>query len=178
MSKKLKAKKVGAGTDSEMMLREGGTNATAAEADAFWSGLSDARPASIGRRETVKRVAAQKAGFALAALHGRAAAARLVAPEAAFLHDNLLFPCDLMFQTCDWLEQLGMAQEALDLGDVSGCANALASAEAAFEKIPACVDGYCHGIWKTWYRGCRKLNVSATLAKTREVAERARGYAK
>jgi hypothetical protein len=178
MNKKLKAKTVGLGTETEKVAREGGTNEVPKEADAFWSGLSDALPARLARRESVRRVAAQKAGFALASLHGHTAASHLAAPEAAFLNDNLIFPCDMMFQTCEWLEQLGMAQEALDLGNTKICVKSLESAEAAFAQIPGLVDGYCHDKWKTWYRGCKKLDVSAALAKTREVLEEARNNEK
>ena len=40
--------------------------AAPARGDAFWSGLSDMHPRSLARSETIKRVAAQKAGLALA----------------------------------------------------------------------------------------------------------------
>ena len=169
MSKKLKAKKVGAGTEPETIAYGLTKSAEAKGSDAFWAGLSDMHPQALGRRETVKRVAAQKAGFELALLHAHAAEAKLPAGEAAFLRDNLLYPGDIMFQASAWLEQLLVAHEALDLGDEKGCVQALEAAEVAFSKIPVLAEGYCHGRWKEWYRGCKKLNVSATLKKTRDL---------
>jgi len=74
-----------------------------------------------------------------------------------------------MHQVSAWLEKLLVAHEALDLGDRKECVRALEAAEAAFSKIPVLAEGYCHGPWKEWYRGCKKLNVSSTLKKTRDV---------
>ena len=79
-----------------------------------------------------------------------------------------------MVQTCAWLEQVELAHEALDLGDRPACMAALAQAEAAFAQIPVLADGYCRGEWQNWYRGCKKLNVLATLKRTREVLEQAK----
>ena len=70
-----------------------------------------------------------------------------------------------------WLDRLLVAHEALDLGDRPACARALKEAGAAFEENPRLAEGYCAGKWSDWYRGCRKLNISATMKKTREVAE-------
>ena len=79
-----------------------------------------------------------------------------------------------MVQTCAWLEQVELAHEALDLGDRPACVAGLRQAEAAFARIPVLADGYCRGEWENWYRGCKKLNVSATLKRTREVLEQSR----
>ena len=46
--------------------------------------------------------------------------------------------------------------------------------EAAFAQISVLADGYCRGEWQNWYRGCKKLNVSSTLKRTREVLEQSR----
>ena len=43
--------------------------------DAFWSALSDMHPRSLGRRETIQRLRAQKDGLALALRQAQAAAA-------------------------------------------------------------------------------------------------------
>ncbi len=169
LSKALKAKRTGAGTEPEKIAYGLTKSAESKGSDAFWAGLSDMHPQSLGRRETVKCVAAQKAGFELALLHARAAEAKLPADEAAFLRDNLCYPADIMCQVSAWLEKLLVAHEALDLGDRKECVRALEAAEVAFSKIPVLAEGYCHGPWKEWYRGCKKLNVSSTLKKTRDV---------
>ena len=133
--------------------------------DAFWSALSDMHPRSLGRRETIQRLTAQKDGLALALRQAQAAAAELPEHEAAFLGDNLIYQSAIMVQTCTWLEQVELAHEALDLGDRPALVAALAQAEAAFAQIPVLADGYCRGEWRNWYRGCKKLNVSATLKR-------------
>jgi hypothetical protein len=142
--------------------------------DPFWSALSDIHPRSLGRRETIQRLAAQKDDLALALHQAQSAGASLPEQEAAFLGDNLVYPSAIMVQTCAWLEQIEMAHEAIDLGDRSACAAALTQAEAAFARIPVLAEGYCHTAWEDWYRGCKKLNVSATWKRTREVLELAR----
>jgi len=142
--------------------------------DAFWSALSDMHPRSLGRRETIQRLTAQKDGLALALRQAQAVAAELPEHEAAFLRDNLIYQSGIMVQTCVWLEHIELAHESLDLGDRPACVAALARAEAAFAQIPVLADGYCRGEWGNWYRGCKKLNVLATLKRTREVLEQAK----
>ena len=169
ISSKLTAKRVGAGTEPEMIAYGATNRVEAKETDAFWAGLSDAFPKPLGRRETVKRITAQRLGFELAGLHARAAVVGLQKEEAAFLADNLIYPCEIMQQMSAWLEDLLVAQEALDLGDLPACVRSLEEARKAFEKIPKLAEGYCAGKWKDWYQGCRILNVSQALKKTGDV---------
>lgn len=171
---KLSSRKVGTGAEVENMKRGVVGGEGIKEGDAFLSGLSDMHPSSPGRRETIKRAAAQKAGFALASLHGRSAAAVLTGQEKMFLQDNLIYHADFMFQASSWLEDLGMAHEALDLGDMRACIRALEEADAAFSRIPVLAGDYCRDKWKEWYRGCKKLNILTTLKKTHYVLELAR----
>ena len=144
------------------------------EKDAFWSGLSDMHPQSLGRRETIKRAAAQRAGFMLASLHARKAEVSLEGQERTFLYDNLVYHAGFMALASTWVEQLNLAHEALDLGDLHTFIGALEAADAAFSQIPALAESYCQGKWKEWYRGCRKLNVQAIAKKTRDVLDLAR----
>lgn len=142
--------------------------------DAFSSSLGDTHPRSLGRRETIKRLATQKTGLSLALLHARSAATSLPESEATFLQDNLVYQSAIMVQTCDWLAQVLKAAEALDLGNRALCIDALEQADTAFAQIPVLAETYCLGEWQNWYRGCKKLNLSATLMRTREVLEQAR----
>jgi hypothetical protein len=174
MTKKLKEKRTGKGAAPEKVNVGADESVGVKNKDAFYEGLSDMHPQPLGRRESVKRAAAQRAGFVLASLHARAAAAALPGQEAAFLRDNLLYPSEIMSQTSAWLEHLLMAHEALDLGDMKTCEASLEAAQAAFARMPELAEGYCHGKWKEWYRGCRKLNVAATLKKTSDVVELAK----
>jgi len=176
MTKKLKEKRLGTGAAPEKINVGADESVGVKNKDAFYEGLSDMHPQPLGRRESVKRAAAQRAGFVLASLHAHAAAAALPEQEAAFLRDNLLYPCEVMSQTSAWLEHLLMAHEALDLGDASACKASLEAAQAAFAKMPELAEGYCHGKWKEWYRGCKKLNVAETLKKTSEVAQALRTW--
>jgi len=176
IGKKLKGRQIGVGPAAEELSFAIERSDVRKEADAFWQGLSDMHPSSLGRRETVKRVRAQQVGFELALLHARTAAAKLQEGDAVFLRDNLIYQAEIMERTCEWLRQLLIAHEALDLGDVKTCAQSLDAAEKAFAQIPELVEGYCTGRWQTWYRGCRKLNVSAMLRKTRDVVALAKGY--
>jgi hypothetical protein len=127
-------------------------------------------PAS-SRGEIIKRVALQKDGFAQVATQAQAAAAALPANEAAFLGDNLIFQSAIIQQMSAWLEQVELAHEALDRGDIPACAEALASAEAAFAQIPVLAADYCRGPWENWYRGTKKINITATLQRTHAVLQ-------
>lgn len=182
MAKQIKSGKIGGGASLETSRQAGAGPAEArAEAgrdDAFWTGLADMHPRSLGRRETIKRLAAQRAGLELALLHARASAAVLPGDEASFLEDNLVYQASIMARTCEWLENVLVAHEALDLGDGGACVAALEAGAVAFSKIPELAKGYCRGKWEDWYRGCKKLNISATMDRTRAVLEQARGAAK
>jgi hypothetical protein len=90
------------------------------------------------------------------------------------LRDNLIYQSAIMVQACAWLEQVELAHEAFDRGDRQACTEALAQAEAAFARIPILADDYCRGEWENWYRGCKKLNITATLKRTRDVLEQSR----
>lgn len=164
----------------KLKSRPSGNNAEANKAatpvgrDAFWTGLSDMHPRRLDRGETLKWLAAQKDGLALALRQAQAAAASLPEHEAAFLRDNLIYQSSIMIQVCEWLEHVEFASDALDRGDRAACAASLVQAEAAFTRIPALAERYCWGQWVDWYRGCKKLNVSATLKRTRDVLEQAR----
>ena len=178
IAQQLQGKRVEGGVVSEKNRQAARPSKTAGEAapvvaDAFWAGISDMFPSSP-RRETVLRVAEQKTGLGLALLHARTAAAALPEPEAAFLNDNLIYQAAIMFQTCEWLEQVLVAQEALELDNRLACGDALARAQAAFAQIPVLAENYCRGQWENWYRECAKLNVTATLKRTREVLQLAR----
>lgn len=164
----------------KLKSRPSGNNAEANRAatpvgrDAFWTGLSDMHPRRLDRGETIKRLAAQKDGLALALRQAQAVAASLPEHEASFLRDNLIYQSSIMIHICEWLKHVEFAGDALDRGDRPACASSLVQAEAAFARIPALAEGYCRGQWADWYRGCKKLNVSATLKRTRDVLEQAR----
>lgn len=153
------------------------TNAPAPKAggDAFWAGLSDMHPRALGRDEMLRHLARQKRGLSESLRIARGAMEGLPAGDAAFLRDNLVHQSAIMVQTCEWLEQVETAAEALDRGDRASCAAALAKAEAAFARIPVLSEPYCRGPWENWYRGCKKLNIEATLKRTRDVLVQARG---
>lgn len=174
LSESVKSHKAGSGAAAEMMLPMASVHRPPISDDAFWSGLSDMHPFSLGRRETVKRAAVQKAGFELALLHARAAEAKLPASETTFLRDNLLYPAGLMSKLSAWLEQVLLAQEALDVGDRAACVKALESAVAALSEVGPLAEAYCHGVWRQWYSGCVILDVQARLQLTRDVLDAAR----
>ncbi len=172
IAKKLSEKKIGGGVAAERLELRAvapGASASPAGGDAFWKSIDDMHP-KVTRREAIKRVAMQKAGFELVLLHARTAAAVLPETEAAFLRDNLIYQSAIMRQMCAWLEQIEMAHEALDLGNLSGAGTSLAGAATAIAEIPILAEGYCRGPWENWYRGTKKLNPTALWQRTRDVA--------
>ncbi|MEI7424034.1 MAG: glycosyl hydrolase 115 family protein [Prolixibacteraceae bacterium] len=174
MEQKLKEQKIGIGTDSELIYfkssdRSSDIKSANKEEDAYKLSLIDAIPEKIGRRETIKRISMQKAGFNLASLHLSGLLKNLPKEQEQFLFDNLIYPNDLMLNTCSWLENLYLADEALDLGNIEECVKYLDMAEKAISKISKLSENYCYGKWTQWYRGERILNISISLAKTHEV---------
>jgi hypothetical protein len=165
----LKTRRISAGSAEEKMGGAHVLEIKSGSDDAFWAALRDTSPPALGRREAIKRAAMQRAGFEMALLHARAAAASLPAGEAVFLRDNLIFPGELMAELSAWLERLMVAGEALDAGGLPECVQALAEAEAALVKVLEASKAYCHDQWKEWYQGCVILDLSARLQRTRDV---------
>lgn len=141
--------------------------------DAFWSALSDTQPRPLSRAETSRRIEAQREGLERALHLAQSASATLPSSEAAFLRDNLIYPSAIMISTCEWLKELLVAAETADQGDRSACAKALGRAESAFAQLPVLAESYCHDGWTNWYRGCKKLDIAATLQRTRDVWQQA-----
>lgn len=182
IAKKIGEKKFDGGVALESTVQPARLTPAAASAapaggDAFWASINDMHP-KVARREAIQRVAMQRAGFELALLHARAALAALAENEAAFLRDNLIHQSAIMRQMCVWLEQIEVAHEALDLGDLSAGTAALTVAAAAIAEIPVLAETYCRGPWENWYRGTKKLNVTALLKRTRAVLAAANGVMK
>lgn len=137
--------------------------------DAFWSALSDTHPRALPRAETIRRLGIQRQGLERALQLAQSASATLPSSEAAFLRDNLIHQSAIMIPTCEWLKELLVAAEAAGQGDRSACAKALGRAETVFAQLPVLAESYCQGDWTNWYRGCKKLNIAATLQRTRDV---------
>jgi len=173
IAKKISERKLGGGVAHEAPVQPARAPLAAASTapaggDAFWASINDMHP-KVSRREAIQRVAMQRAGFELALLHARAALAALPENEGAFLRDNLIHQSAIMRQMCVWLEHVELAHEALDLGDLPAGTAALTVAAAAFAEIPILAETYCRGPWENWYRGTKKLNVTALLKRTRDV---------
>ncbi|MBI5770338.1 MAG: glycosyl hydrolase 115 family protein [Verrucomicrobia bacterium] len=137
--------------------------------DAFWTALNDAHPSNPGRATVLERLARQQAGLERAMLAASNVAADLPPAEAGLLRDNLVHQASLAHQLGAWLMQVETAQAALDRGDRTGCGAALTAAEAAFARILVLAETYCQGPWAGWYRGAKKINLAATLKRTRDV---------
>lgn len=140
--------------------------------DAFWRSLDDMHPTS-SRSERIRGATAQQAEFERVRQFAQAAANGLPAGEVRLLADNLVFQCAIMVQTSAWLAAVETAGEALDLGCMAECAAALTAAEAAFAQIPVLAENYARAPWENWYRGSKKLNIAATLQRTRDVLQQA-----
>jgi hypothetical protein len=157
------------------VAQESGEHPPKHSSDAFWAGIDDMHPRN-SRSEIIQGAAAQKEGFSRVLQQARTAASHLPENEAAFLRDNLIYQSAIMLRTSSWLEKAGLATAALEAHDLSACAQELSHAESEFAEIPALAAGYSSGQWENWYRGCRKLNITATLKQTREVLEQVRNF--
>jgi hypothetical protein len=119
----------------------------------------------------IKRLAMQRAGFDLASMHIKDVYHSLHADESRFLFDNLGYPSHLMAQTSNWLENLFLADEAIDLGEINVCLQYLRDANTALRDVLQVSEKYCYGKWAEWYRGERILNISFSLEKTQEMLQ-------
>jgi hypothetical protein len=177
MARKLAERAGGAGNTTKKAppaAKAAASAETPKAGDAFWNAISDMHPAS-SRGEIIRRVAVQKAGFARVAAQAQAVAVALPESEAALLRDNLFFQSAIARQMSTWLEQVELAHEALDQENRKACREALVQAESAFAEISTLAESYTRGQWENWYRGTRKINLAATLQRTRDVLRRAEG---
>ena len=165
----LKKKRIGKGAEKEKIAFGAAAAVHDGPKDAFWASLQDMSPRSLGRRETIKRLAMQKQGFDLSLMHARVAEAALSAGEVRFLKDNLVYPIGLMSNLSGWLGELLTVEEALALGDVAVAVEAMGRAEKLVSEVEPMIDDYCYGKWKDWYKGCVILNVRERIRQTRDV---------
>ncbi|MBL9204229.1 MAG: glycosyl hydrolase 115 family protein [Opitutaceae bacterium] len=141
---------------------------TDARQDAFWAGIRDLHPTS-SRGSLIQGAGAQRAGFTRVQRLVDSVVARLPAEEARFLQDNLGFQTGLALQLSAWLEDVTLATEAAETGNLPVSREALARAEAALLQILTQAEEYCWGPWRHWYRGSTKLNLQGALQRTRDV---------
>jgi hypothetical protein len=128
--------------------------------DAFLAGVSDMHPPSLGTRHTIKSCAAQSLGFELAVKHAESILESLPPQEARFLQDNLIYPARLMQLATSCLQNLLLAGEMFDLGDLIAGKAYIGLAAANMQALVESTADYCRGPWEHWYRGCRKLNIN------------------
>ena len=136
--------------------------------DAFWRSLDDMRPVST-RAERIRSAALQQTEFERVRARVRMAAELLPEFEARLLADNLGFQSAIMAQASAWLVGVETAHEALDQGRMPDCLVALTAAENAIAQIPRLAENYTRAPWENWYRGSKKLNISAAQQLTRDV---------
>ncbi|MFO7937837.1 MAG: glycosyl hydrolase 115 family protein [Kiritimatiellia bacterium] len=142
--------------------------------DAFHAGTGDMHPPSLGLRHTLKACASQRQGFELALKHARSIKESLPPAEARFLEDNLIYPSHFMMQETSCLQNLMIASEMFDIGRVKEGVEYIGLASENMRNIVSAVPDYCYGKWKNWYRGCRKLNISAAYDSLQKLKTRAK----
>ena len=136
--------------------------------DAFWRSIDDMRPEST-RAERIRGASLQQKEFERVRARVHAATATLPEAEARLLTDNLGFQSAIMAQMSAWLVAVETAHAALDQGQVADCLAALTAAEKTITQIPRLAENYTRAPWENWYRGSKKLNLSAAQQLTRDV---------
>ena len=142
--------------------------------DAFWLALSSMHPQSAGNMEMLQLLYPQKSGFEWTDIYAQPLMRQLPADQSQLLYDNLIYPNALMIQLCIWLENIMLADEAVNAGNKEACISRLEKALGVFPEMDALIERYCYGIWKEWYRGDKKMNIPAKTALTRQVLETAK----
>jgi len=175
LAKKLRSGQPGEGAPPEPVLQVNDSVVEPAKSgpdnrDSFWAGIRDMHPQST-RGQRILAAGAQRAGFSRVILHTETLSDRLPDEEARFLKDNLGFQAALALQLSTWVEAVELANESFDLNNLARCKDELHRAEAAFSQIPVLAESYCWGPWEHWYRGSKKLNITATQQRTRDVLQ-------
>lgn len=146
----------------------------ASQPDAFYASLSAMHPKGYTEQEMMKLLYPERLGFNLVGLHARPLLGQLPENQKQLFYDNLVFPNALMIQLCQWLEQIYLADEAVDAGNVDACREYLAKAIDVFPEIRKLSEKYCYGKWKEWYRGETKMNLKRREEQTLKVLELAK----
>jgi len=174
LSAKIAKKSFGEGASPEKLdFSMRGQEYAGSGGDAFLAGVSDMSPPSLGVRHTIKSCASQSMGFELAVKHAESVIKSLPADEARFLKDNLIYPARFMKLETTCLQNLLLAGEMLDLGDVASGKTHIALAAENMQAVVNSTADYCHGKWKHWYRGCRKININGANEGIKSLKEKA-----
>lgn len=131
--------------------------------------LGDMNPAYSGIAELRTKLAAQQAGFDNAKKLAQAAQAGMTVSERDFLDVNLMSHLQLMKALGSWLSHLLDAQLALEQDQRKETVIHLEKALSAFTGVKKALAMNSKGKWKHWYRGEKKMNLSAMEAQTARV---------
>ncbi len=181
MKNKIENNQIGLGTGNETLQYRGhlspNWNQIPGEDlnDSLWiTQITEAVCDEIGRRETIKRLSRQIAGFELAVLHVSTIIEKLPKSEACFLSNNLLFQSNLVLYICQWLKYILFSHESLDIGDLETAFSSLDEALKSLLKTDLIIDDYNQNNFKNWYRGNRIHNIESTKSLTLEIKKKVR----
>ncbi|MDA3926499.1 MAG: glycosyl hydrolase 115 family protein [Kiritimatiellae bacterium] len=162
LRKKIDKKDFGKGSSVEKLTFASKQQAYAGtDRDAFLAGVGDMHPPSLGIRHTIRACASQSQGFALAQAHAGSILKSLPSAEARFLNDNLIYPARFMELETACLQNILLANEMFDLGNLDAGEKHISVASKKMQEIINGIPAYCYGKWEHWYRGCRKININA-----------------
>lgn len=141
-----------------------------AAADGGWSGyISDMHPPYAGPAELQTKLEVQQLGFRMAQTLAIAAAAGMNPQQKILLETNLKSHLGLMTGLGAWLTNILEAQSAYDQNRGDEAVLRLEKAVAAFTDIKAALATNAEGKWRNWYRGDKKMNLTAMETQTARV---------
>lgn len=147
------------------------SKSSSTNSDTFYASLSAMHPGGYNGQEMLQLLYPEKLGFELVNLKVTPLLKELPNDQQQLLYDNLVFPNALMIQLCSWLENIYMAEQAIDAANIKACEEYLTKAENVFLEIEKLVEKYCYGKWEEWYRGETKMNLKTRQQQTSKVLE-------
>lgn len=146
-----------------------GAKNNSTNSDTFYASLSAMHPAGYSGLEMLQLLYPEKLGFELVNLKVTPLLNELPDDQRQLFYDNLVYPNALMMQICTWLENIYLAELAVDTSNMSACVEYLTKALDVFPEIEKLTEKYCYSKWKEWYRGETKMNLKAREQQTSKV---------
>ena len=142
--------------------------------DAFGASLSAMHPSGYKGQEMLQLLYPEKLGFQIVNMKVTPLLKKMSGEQQQLFYDNLAYPNALMLQLSTWLENIYLAEQAVDASNMQACVEYLTKAASVFPEIDRWAEKYCYGKWKEWYRGETKMDLKTRKQQTLKALELAK----
>ncbi len=140
------------------------------QTDAFFKSLAKMHPGgNVSAQRFLEQATIQDSIFALAVEKAKVAVAQLSGDEKILFENNLIAQIKFMQCLSGWVIETSNAVACIEKQDIEGTKKYLESALGKYKFYEEAIELCSRGKWEHWYRGEKKINVTALKELNEEV---------